>query len=169
VADPSGVVVRPADDIVRAQPRTRRFTTSAACSGQVSVFVADCLMGCCEHHRLNRAVRLVDEIVANAVTFARTDLVVTVRTSESACRVEVLDFCPTLPRRCRPDEDSASGSGLALLDRMSSRWGVEPTDHGKVVWFELAERRSPRRTARPSRPSTPDDGSPRRARYGRPQ
>ena len=31
----------------------------------------------------------------------------------------------------------AGGIGLLVVDQAASRWGVEPTDDGSTVWFEL--------------------------------
>ena len=36
-----------------------------------------------------------------------------------------------------PDEDATSGRGLALLDRLAERWGVESGGETRV-WFDLA-------------------------------
>jgi hypothetical protein len=36
------------------------------------------------------------------------------------------------------------GYGLRIVDALADSWGIEPTDGGKVVWFEVAhgERRT---------------------------
>ena len=36
-----------------------------------------------------------------------------------------------------PDEDATSGRGLAMLDRLAERWGVESGGENRV-WFDLA-------------------------------
>jgi len=36
-----------------------------------------------------------------------------------------------------PDPLAPLGRGVMLVDRLASRWGVEPQCEGKVVWFEL--------------------------------
>jgi hypothetical protein len=32
---------------------------------------------------------------------------------------------------------SPTGRGLHLLDRLASSWGIEMTEDGKTVWFEI--------------------------------
>lgn len=53
-------------------------------------------------------------------------------------RVEVTDRAGdacAAPRSPSPDEES--GRGLALLEALSVRWGVERRAGGKTVWCEL--------------------------------
>lgn len=80
---------------------------------------------------------LVSEVVANAVLHAGSEPRVRVELGPELLRVEVADDDPTPPRRRRPDVGSPGGRGLLLLDELASRWGSEPTDGGKVVWFEV--------------------------------
>jgi hypothetical protein len=37
----------------------------------------------------------------------------------------------------RYDSDAVTGRGLALVDQLSTSWGVEPTSAGKLVWCEV--------------------------------
>jgi hypothetical protein len=55
-------------------------------------------------------------------------------------RIEVHDDAREPPRLAGFDPDALSGRGLALVDAISDRWGIEPrgpTAPGKRVWFEL--------------------------------
>jgi anti-sigma regulatory factor (Ser/Thr protein kinase) len=84
---------------------------------------------------------LVSELVTNAVKHAATgpDRTVCVKLDSSAgrVRVEVIDegpgFEPHARRHFDPLED---GFGLALVDQLSDRWGVEVDDETHV-WFEI--------------------------------
>ncbi|HXH88766.1 MAG TPA: ATP-binding protein [Gaiellaceae bacterium] len=87
------------------------------------------------------AVRiLVSELVANGVKYGgrggRIRLELEVR--DDCVHVEIGDrgqgFDPETVSM--PDEDSTSGRGLAILDRMAERWGVERGGENRV-WFEL--------------------------------
>lgn len=80
---------------------------------------------------------LVSELVTNAVVHALGEPEIGVQLSERAIRVEVADDTPALPHRRTPDALRPGGRGLLLLDRVASRWGVDPRPGGKVVWFEL--------------------------------
>jgi len=80
---------------------------------------------------------LVSELVTNAVVHAGSRPNVAVLLLPHAIRVEVADEARTgLERRDASDADE-SGRGLFLLDEMSSAWGVDTTDDGKTVWFEV--------------------------------
>ncbi|QFZ19399.1 ATP-binding protein [Saccharothrix syringae] len=53
-------------------------------------------------------------------------------------RIEVSDDSPVLPA---PRAVGASGGwGLALVQRLTARWGAEPRPGGKVVWCEMPAR-----------------------------
>ncbi|HEX5511343.1 MAG TPA: GAF domain-containing protein, partial [Actinomycetales bacterium] len=52
-------------------------------------------------------------------------------------RVEVQDHGEQLPMRVVSTPDSMTGRGLAVVGRLSTRWGVDPLADGKVVWCEL--------------------------------
>lgn len=94
---------------------------------------------------LREPVRLlVSELVTNAVEHGRAgaDCIVRVKLDSLADRVhaEVIDegpgFEPRPGRRIDPIEE---GFGLALVDQLSDRWGVEVEDATRV-WFEIDRR-----------------------------
>ena len=80
---------------------------------------------------------LVSEVVTNALKHAAGAPRIEAQLTPQVIRVAVYDAEPALPVHREPDEDSPGGRGLHLLDRLASRWGAEPTEAGKVVWFEL--------------------------------
>jgi anti-sigma regulatory factor (Ser/Thr protein kinase) len=82
-------------------------------------------------------VLLVSELVGNTVLHAGTEIDVVVEFDGRRIRVEVSDASPVLPRRKRYSATSATGRGLALVERLSERWGAERSGPGKIVWFEL--------------------------------
>jgi hypothetical protein len=43
----------------------------------------------------------------------------------------------TRPRTTRPSLSSIGGRGLAIVENLSWRWGVLPTDFGLTVWAVL--------------------------------
>jgi len=81
------------------------------------------------------AVRLAtSELVGNGVRHARTELELVLSLDAGELRVSVRDGAPG-PISCGvPDVHAGSGRGLALVERISDRWGVDPTDDGKTVW-----------------------------------
>ena len=90
---------------------------------------------------------LVSELVTNAVTHVGTDVRLRVEKLPAGVRVRVFDGGGDRLRRAARDvpPDSPTGRGLLIVDNVADRWGVERTDAGKQVWFELsyfgAERR----------------------------
>jgi anti-sigma regulatory factor (Ser/Thr protein kinase) len=81
---------------------------------------------------------LVDELVANAMLHAHGSGVdVTVRAEGDIVRVEVADPDPDFTIDFRRSADAPPRLGLRIVDSVADRWGVEPSEHGKVVWFEL--------------------------------
>jgi hypothetical protein len=63
---------------------------------------------------------------------------VLVRLMPGTVRVAVMDTSDApLARRAAAEED-VSGRGLALVESLARRWGVDPVaGGGKAVWFEV--------------------------------
>ena len=80
---------------------------------------------------------VTSELATNAVLHARTPFEVRVLAAPDCLRVEVTDRSPTLPVIKDHGTEAPTGRGLKILDAIADRWGVEPTDGGKVVWFEV--------------------------------
>ena len=81
---------------------------------------------------------LVSEVATNALVHGRGDVCVSVLPGTGRVRVEVADDSDVLPVARHAGTDAESGRGIALLEELSDRWGVDADQrHGKVVWFEL--------------------------------
>ena len=89
---------------------------------------------------------LASEIVGNAVRHANLEpdqrIVFFARLSEDFAHVEVADQGEGF----EPESVRSEGYGLRLVAKLASRWGVDCTERGCKVWFEV-DRRS-RRFAR---------------------
>ncbi|MFE2312183.1 ATP-binding protein [Streptomyces sp. NPDC059441] len=85
----------------------------------------------------------VTELVGNVIRHLGEGTPVRVRVVRAdggRTRVEVADPDPrALPVLLCASGDDESGRGLALLDAMALRWGVEQGAAGKTVWCELGE------------------------------
>jgi anti-sigma regulatory factor (Ser/Thr protein kinase) len=80
---------------------------------------------------------LVAELASNAVLHARTGFTVAVDQHGEVVRVQVKDGS-NQPPIIRPHQpDAVTGRGLILVDRIATRWGVDPNGRGKIVWVEL--------------------------------
>jgi anti-sigma regulatory factor (Ser/Thr protein kinase) len=85
---------------------------------------------------------LVSEVVTNAVRHgggpAGEPIEMTVRVDDLRVRVEVADRGPGFePSPSPPTMFQESGWGLFLVGQLSDRWGVDRTDRGASVWFEI--------------------------------
>jgi anti-sigma regulatory factor (Ser/Thr protein kinase) len=94
----------------------------------------------CGDDATDTAALLVTELVSNAVvhTIGPSLWLTVEETSSDVLHVTVRDGSKVIPRAPgAPDLDQLGGRGLFLVDALSSRWGWEPLDTGKRVWFEL--------------------------------
>jgi two-component sensor histidine kinase len=110
-------------------------------------FIADTLAPWADLELVDAAELLVSELVTNAVVHAHspTRVVIVTGIRRADIRIEVHDAARDQPRIGGFDPDALSGRGLALVDALSDRWGVEPggpTAPGNRVWFELRATRS---------------------------
>lgn len=81
---------------------------------------------------------LTAEVVTNAILHARTPLKLeAVEVAGRGIRVSVTDGDSTPPVKKDYGPSSPTGRGLHIVEAMADRWGFEPTDSGKTVWFEL--------------------------------
>lgn len=79
----------------------------------------------------------VNEIYINAVTHARSDLILRMRRLPNLIVVEVEDFDGHLPKRMHSMPDDEGHRGLNIVASLASRWGSRITRSGKVVWAEF--------------------------------
>ncbi|MER7672962.1 ATP-binding protein [Kitasatospora sp. NPDC096128] len=77
------------------------------------------------------------ELLVNAWRHGETPAPVTqILFLHNTLRVSVSDESPKLPAPQAPDLLSESGRGLQLVAGLTHRWGVDPQERGKCVWFE---------------------------------
>lgn len=95
-------------------------------------------------HAHDFEVRLcATELLTNVIDHLGAGTPVTVRVSATLhghTRIEVTDPDPgALPVLVSATGAAESGRGLALVDQLSRRWGVDQGADRKTVWCELAE------------------------------
>ncbi|MET9500968.1 ATP-binding protein [Streptomyces sp. NPDC006622] len=83
----------------------------------------------------------VSELVSNVITHvgrgAPADLAISWRGTR--LRIEVRDpDARALPTLVAASEEAEGGRGMALVDALADRWGIELHDDCKVTWCELA-------------------------------
>lgn len=122
--------------------RERVFEARADTIGAIRSFVQDLLVrdGFADE-AIDAAVLCTSELATNALVHGDGELRVLVRLDDAA-HVSVCDRNPGLPvpKRGAPEDDA--GRGLLLVGLFADRWGSEPTEDGKRVWFEIDAQRA---------------------------
>ena len=121
---------------IRAHTRLEPIATSARMARR---FVLETLAGWGDEASMDCASLLVSELVTNAIVHARSavELELSRDADADVLRVAVRDASVRPPRMGGFDLEALSGRGLALVEALSDRWGVEADASGKLVWFEL--------------------------------
>lgn len=88
------------------------------------------------------AMLVVSELLTNAILHAKplpgARVLVAWALRERSVEVAVSDGgSMTRPRATRPSLSSIGGRGLAIVENLSWRWGVLPSDFGLTVWAVL--------------------------------
>ncbi|WP_371101709.1 ATP-binding protein [Streptomyces sp. PU_AKi4] len=90
----------------------------------------------------------VSELVSNVITHVGcgTPANLTVSLRGARLRIELRDpDARALPTLVEASDDAEGGRGMALIDALAERWGIDLHDNGKVTWCELV-----------ATPATPD-------------
>lgn len=110
-----------------------------ASAAEARRFVARVLHGVSADAR-EIGVLLTSELVTNALLYAQGRITVRVvpGDADDAVRVIVHDGNHQTVEPRRVSAEATSGRGLALVEQLSSSWGVDLVeDDGKEVWFEV--------------------------------
>ena len=103
--------------------------------GRSPLTLSNDLLGICGF--LDVIQLLVSETVTNAILHARSEVQVSVALAGDRVRVSVFDGSTRGVVRRPALPESTSGRGVAMLDALSSGWGVQFTPRGKCVWFDV--------------------------------
>jgi anti-sigma regulatory factor (Ser/Thr protein kinase) len=120
-----------------------RLPLDARAAGAARLVVTQCLAHRVPAPTLDNATLVISELVTNSVRHshqpAERGIVIRVQVSAPAFRLEVQDGGHDgviAPRT--PDPVAGSGYGLAVVERLSERWGLERSvDTGTRVWAQL--------------------------------
>jgi anti-sigma regulatory factor (Ser/Thr protein kinase) len=83
---------------------------------------------------------MVSELATNCVQHARSDFEIAIDVTRREIRVAARDSGAGQPAPRSPTPSEPTGRGLRIVEAMSERWGVLPTDGGKTVWFTIPRR-----------------------------
>lgn len=85
---------------------------------------------------------VVSELVTNAIVHGRAPITFSLHRHGRMVRGEVTDHGAMWPAPFPACSDAEHGRGLTIVAAYADRWGVEPAQEGKTVWFVCAEWRS---------------------------
>ena len=118
---------------------TWQFSADRAAPGRARDLLVDALRNLGHDGELLDHARLVvTELAANAVVHASSPFSVSVRDEGSRVRILVRDRSTAAPAMREASSTLSSGRGMRLIAALATRWGVDPTPDGKVVWAELS-------------------------------
>jgi anti-sigma regulatory factor (Ser/Thr protein kinase) len=80
---------------------------------------------------------VLSELASNAVIHASSAFSIALSAEDSMLRVAVQDDEPLPASRGETPLIARAGHGLAVVEALAARWGVEAMPEGKVVWAEL--------------------------------
>jgi hypothetical protein len=86
---------------------------------------------------VNEVALVLSEMASNAVLHAGSPFFVRVQSRDSIVRVAVHDQSPVLATGSDGGMVVRAPHGLAVIQALSTQWGVEDTPDGKIVWAEL--------------------------------
>jgi anti-sigma regulatory factor (Ser/Thr protein kinase) len=82
--------------------------------------------------------QVLTELATNAALHARSAYTVHLVLEPGALLLEVTDSSPALPQHRHYGTDATTGRGIALVEALSTAWGVESSPTGKTVWCRVA-------------------------------
>lgn len=80
---------------------------------------------------------VVSELVTNAVNADAARISVRLCVEDRHVRIEVEDDAGGTPTVMHTTTTDERGRGLAIVDSLADRWGIQPMAPGKQVWVEL--------------------------------
>jgi anti-sigma regulatory factor (Ser/Thr protein kinase) len=116
------------------------FPCQTASAGAARRFVRSVCEGLVDEDVVEVAILLTSELVANSVIHGRSAVTVVVSTPDEDLRVAVTDDSDQWPTLDAVGPFREGGRGMALVDAISTAWGVAPRGTGKTVWFTLSRR-----------------------------
>lgn len=81
---------------------------------------------------------VASELATNALIHAQSPFSVSITRTAGGAKVAVRDASSVVPRLVSSNAQSLSGRGIAMIEALSSSWGIRDETDGKTVWVELS-------------------------------
>jgi anti-sigma regulatory factor (Ser/Thr protein kinase) len=114
-------------------PLARSVTSARLAREMVRGWLVDVGRGTAEY----AATQLVDELVTNAVLHAYEPISLHLWCQRDGVRIGVSDGSTDPPTSEPHGVIDLTGRGLELVDRLSTGWGTDVHEGGKLVWAEI--------------------------------
>ena len=117
----------------RQRTRSRELPAGPDAAKEARWFLLDALRGRQEPQDVETAALLASEVASNAARHGKEPIELSVTLEDEGLRVSVLDQGPGFD----PTDEALSGTGLTIIEALSSDWGAQRTEDGTEVWFKV--------------------------------
>lgn len=124
-------------DSVEADSRAIPLSTDVDAAGQARRFVLGALTDWGLADLADDAALAASELVTNAVLHGGPPVELRVAPVPGGVRLEARDGSRVSPVRPLASADTMTGRGIALIEAVSARWGIDQLPDGKAVWCEV--------------------------------
>lgn len=114
-----------------------RFLRESTSPSEARRVVRDTITSWGMEELADAATFVVSELATNAVLHARSGFTVSIERGSGGVRLSVGDPSPRMVHPPISGALLASGRGLLLVGKLSTRWGQEVRPDGKLVWAEF--------------------------------
>ncbi|MFD8385203.1 ATP-binding protein [Streptomyces sp. NPDC059679] len=138
MAGPSPAITRPS--AIGAPAYTEVLTREPDSAARARRLVRTVLETWHLPHLVNDAMLITSELVSNTINHARGSSIrfTVTRIGECRVRIAVVDKSHAKPVLRTTTSSEERGRGLAIVDALAVKWGVDPLPWGKRVWAECA-------------------------------
>jgi anti-sigma regulatory factor (Ser/Thr protein kinase) len=116
---------------------SRTFAADLRSVGDARRFLREVMAGWDTDDYDMTAAQVLTELATNAALHARSDYTVHLRLDPESLLVEVTDSSPAWPQQKHYGSDATTGRGIAMVEALSTVWGVQASPTGKTVWCRV--------------------------------
>jgi GAF domain-containing protein/anti-sigma regulatory factor (Ser/Thr protein kinase) len=121
----------------RLEQRAMSLSSAIDAASQARHFVQEALADWGLAALADDAALVVSELVTNAVLHGGPPVEVRVKPVIGGVRIDARDGSRVSPVRPLASTETMTGRGIALVEAVASRWGVDQLADGKAVWCEI--------------------------------
>jgi anti-sigma regulatory factor (Ser/Thr protein kinase) len=123
---------------VLVHEKSRTFAADLRSVGDARRFLREVMAGWDTDDYDMTGAQVLTELATNAALHARSDYTVHLRLEPDSLLVEVTDSSAAWPQQRHYGSDATTGRGIAMVEALSTTWGVQASPTGKTVWCRVA-------------------------------